>query len=222
MRTFWSCALLWAAGYLTCAPLPKSWQLPKLKLATKAFRRPKTIQISFAEQLQFLYCIKTQLLSGATQIAALEFALSRINETLLTDTRKSMLLQSGVPSAMKRDASKFKFSALGNYAVLMEASAISGASISQALSNLSLTMIRNRTQEQLVAAELASTRATVLVLAGLPIIGASLAMMLGAQSITWLLTTSAGRFCLLAGLVLELLGWQWIQKLLATALQDPA
>lgn len=177
--------------------------------------------MNFDEQLQFIYCIKTQLVSGATQITALQFALSRISEALLPETRKSISLRSEIYAAMKRDAVVFEFRALGDYALLMQASARSGASISQPLSNLASAMIRNRTQEQLLTAELASTKATILVLAGLPIIGSGLAMMLGSQSITWLFTTGLGRGCLLAGLALELLGWLWVQRLLGTALRDP-
>lgn len=185
------------------------------------FHRHKKIQITFAEKLQFIYCIKIQLLSGATQIAALQFALSRINEALLAETRKSILLRSEIYTAMKRDAVVFEFQALADFALLMQASARSGASISQPLSNLAATMIRNRTQEQLLTTELASTKATVLVLAGLPIIGSGLAMMLDSQSINWLFTTGLGRGALFAGLALELLGWSWVQRLLATALRDP-
>ena len=191
-----------------------------MQFATIKIRRRTKVHFSFEEQLQFLYCIKTQLLSGSTQIAALQFALSRIDKTLLSETRRSISLQSGIYPAMQRDAVEFKFRALGDYALLMHASKVSGSSISQPLSNLTSTMIRNRTQVQLVAAELASTKATVMLLAGLPIIGAGLAMMLGAQSVTWLLTTGAGRGCLLSGLGMELLGWIWVQRLLATAMQD--
>jgi Flp pilus assembly protein TadB len=122
---------------------------------------------------------------------------------------------------MKNDAVEFEFRALADYALLMQASARSGASISQPLSNLASTMIRNRTQEQLLTTELASTKATILVLAGLPIIGSGLAMMLGSQSINWLFTTGVGRSFLLIGIALELLGWAWVQRLLATALRDP-
>jgi len=177
--------------------------------------------MNFDEKLQFIYCIKIQLLAGSTQIAALQFALSRINDSFLPETRKSILLRSEIFTAMKNDAVEFEFRALADYALLMQASANSGASISQPLSNLASTMIRNRTQEQLLATELASTKATILVLAGLPIIGSGLAMMLGSQSINWLFTTGVGRGCLLIGIALELLGWTWVQRLLATALRDP-
>jgi len=221
MKTFWVATCVWLACYLAMAPLPGAFELPKYKFVTAKFRQRKKMQMNFDEKLQFIYCIKIQLLAGSTQIAALQFALSRINNSFLPETRKSISLRSEIFTAMKNDAVEFEFRALADYALLMQASANSGASISQPLSNLASTMIRNRTQEQLLTTELASTKATILVLAGLPIIGSGLAMMLGSQSINWLFTTGVGRGCLLIGIALELLGWAWVQRLLAIALRDP-
>ncbi len=222
MKTFWIATCAWLACYLAMAPLPNVFVVPNFKVAMTKFRRHKKIQMTFDEKLQFINCIKIQLLSGSTQIAALQFALSRINQALLPETRKSFSFRSDIYAAMKRDADVIEFRALADYALLMQASARSGASISQPLSNLASTMIRNRTQEQLLTTELASTKATVLLLAGLPIIGSGLAMMLGSQSINWLFTTGLGRGALFTGLALELLGWVWVQRLLANALRDPS
>jgi Flp pilus assembly protein TadB len=222
MRTLWITCLVWFTGYLAISPLPAPKKLLKFRFAPYRFQRNTQVQIKFEEQLQFLYCLRTQLLSGATQNAALQFALSRIDETLLTETRKCLSLQSGIYDAMKQDSMTFEFRTFGDYALLMQAGAVSGASILQPLSSLISALVRNRTQEQLITTELASTKATVLVLAGLPIIGACLAMMLGSHSLEWLLTTGAGHVCLLIGFVLELLGWLWIQRLITTAVRDPA
>jgi Flp pilus assembly protein TadB len=222
MKTFLVATCVWLACYLAMAPLPGAFELPKFKLVKTKFRKRKKMQMNFDEKLQFIYCIKIQLLAGSTQIAALQFALSRINDSFLPETRKSISLRSEIFTAMKNDAVEFEFWALADYALLMQASARSGASISQPLSNLASTMIRNRTQEQLLTTELASTKATVLLLAGLPIIGSGLAMMLGSQSINWLITTGLGRGALFTGLALELLGWVWVQRLLANALRDPS
>jgi Flp pilus assembly protein TadB len=45
-------------------------------------------------------------------------------------------------------------------------------------------------------------------------------LILGADSISWLLGTGAGRACLILGLGLELVGWLWIRRLLSSALAD--
>jgi tight adherence protein B len=77
-----------------------------------------------------------------------------------------------------------------------------------------------RNQEQMIATELASTKATVFVLAGLPLMGAGMGLILGSDSIAWLLGSSAGRVCLVLGLGLELMGWLWIKRLLNCASAD--
>ena len=55
---------------------------------------------------------------------------------------------------------------------------------------------------------------------GLPIMGAGMGLMLGSDSISWLLGSTAGRVCLALGIALELLGWLWIKRLLNRALAD--
>jgi tight adherence protein B len=80
--------------------------------------------------------------------------------------------------------------------------------------------MNRRALEQLISTELASTKATVVVLAGLPIMGLGMGLILGADSISWLLGTVAGRVCLLLGIGLEVVGWRWIKRLLNRALAD--
>jgi tight adherence protein B len=81
-------------------------------------------------------------------------------------------------------------------------------------------MINRRKQEQLISTELASTKATVFVLAGLPVMGAGMGLILGTDSISWLLSSTVGRTCLVFGVILEVAGWLWIKRLLNGALVD--
>jgi tight adherence protein B len=60
----------------------------------------------------------------------------------------------------------------------------------------------------------------VFVLAGLPIMGAGMGLLLGSDAISWLLGSTAGRLCLVLGIGLELVGWLWIKRLLNRALAD--
>ena len=52
--------------------------------------------------------------------------------------------------------------------------------------------------------------------------GAGMGLMLGSDSISWLLGSPAGRVCLVLGIGLELVGWFWIKRLLNRALADVA
>ena len=72
--------------------------------------------------------------------------------------------------------------------------------------------------KQEIKSELASTKATVVVLAGLPVIGIFLSSLLGANSLNWLFTTSGGRACLFLGALLNLLGIIWIKKIINRSL----
>ena len=90
------------------------------------------------------------------------------------------------------------------------------------MTQIAQTLINRRRQEQLISTELASTKATVVVLAGLPIMGLGMGLLLGADSISWLLGSTTGRVCLFFGLGLELVGWLWIKRLLNRALADVA
>lgn len=72
--------------------------------------------------------------------------------------------------------------------------------------------------KQEIKSELASAKATVVVLAGLPVIGIFLSSLLGANSLNWLFTTSGGRACLFLGALLNLLGIIWIKKIINRSL----
>ncbi len=72
--------------------------------------------------------------------------------------------------------------------------------------------------KQEIESELATTKATVLVLATLPLLGIFLSLLLGANSINWLLNSTLGRVSLGLGILLNLLGWLWVQRIVAKAL----
>ncbi|GAA3730817.1 type II secretion system F family protein [Salinactinospora qingdaonensis] len=67
-------------------------------------------------------------------------------------------------------------------------------------------------------AQLAGPRTTALLLAGLPLVGLAMAAAMGASPVVFLLTTPVGLGCLTAGIVLELLGFWWVQRLVRRTL----
>ena len=72
--------------------------------------------------------------------------------------------------------------------------------------------------KQEIESELASTKATVYVLACLPVFGLILGNLLNGDSIGWLIGTSIGRVCLISAIGLNLLGILWIKKLIKKSL----
>ena len=63
--------------------------------------------------------------------------------------------------------------------------------------------------------QLAGPRATARMLAVLPLVGVGLGVMLGADPISWLLTTMPGQLCLGVGVLLTVLGTWWTGRIAA-------
>ena len=210
------------AAVMMVRPLPRlQWvsriQIPKLSLKQKVKNN-----LSFEEQLQFVFNLKSQLNAGINPLDALRFAISRAPESAFKNTRQALTSQTNVYSALHDDSKVYKVASLASCANLLELSSQSGSSINEALTQVADKLMTRRNQEQLIATELASTKATVFVLAGLPIMGAGMGLMLGSDSISWLLGSPAGRVCLALGIGLELVGCFWIKRLLNRALADVA
>lgn len=220
MKPFIAIGLISVAAAMSVRPLPKlrltkKTHTPKLSLKQRVSRK-----ISFEDELQFMFNLKSQLHTGVNQADALEFAVSRTPEFALTSTRQALASQTNVYSALYADSLIHNTPSLARCANLLDLSSQSGSSVTEALTQVADKLINRRHQEQLIATELASTKATVFVLAGLPIMGAGMGLMLGADSIFWLFGTNSGRVCLVLGLGLELAGWLWLRRLLNRALAD--
>jgi tight adherence protein B len=220
MQLIIATALISIAAVMMVRPLPRlEWvsriQIPKLSLKQKVKNN-----LSFEEQLQFVFNLKSQLNAGINPLDVLRFAISRAPEFAFKNTRQALTSQTNMYSALHDDSKVYEVASLASCANLLELSSQSGSSINEALTHVADKLMMRRNQEQLIATELASTKATVFVLAGLPIIGAGMGLMLGSDSISWLLGSTAGRVCLALGIALELLGWLWIKRLLNRALAD--
>ena len=209
-----------ASSYLAVAPLPKSTWIRGPKLVTPFRQKQVNPKLSFDQKLHFIYGVRSQRLAGTTHMAALKFALNRLPAQTFATTRSAIEVQADLSKALISDSLTHDFPAVTEYVVAMEASSASGGSATQSLSELTHAMLKARSFEQQVSAELASTKATVFILAGLPIIGSGLSLLLGSQSLTWLLQSTSGRVCLTLGITLEILGWLWVKRLLARALQE--
>jgi Flp pilus assembly protein TadB len=220
MKLFFVVTFFSLATALSVGPLPKlktmsKFQIPNLRISYKT----KT-KLSFEEELQFIFNLKSQLYAGVNQIDALEFAIQRAPEFLFANTKQAIASQSNVLPALHKDAIDDKFPVLINCANLLEINSKTGGSINGALTKIAQSLINRRKQEQLIATELASTKTTMFVLAGLPIMGATMGLILGTDSIAWLIGSPAGRLCLILGLTLEIAGWLWVKRLLNRALAD--
>ena len=222
MKLFIVTMLISIAAVMMVRPLPRLQWVSQIRIPKLALKQKVKNNLSFGEELQFVFNLKSQLHAGINQMDALKFAISRVPEFAFKNTRQALTSQTNVYSALHDDSKVYKVASLASCANLLELSSQSGSSINEALTQVAEKLMTRRNQEQLIATELASTKATVYVLAGLPIMGAGMGLMLGSDSISWLLGSPAGRVCLVLGIGLELVGWFWIKRLLNRALADVA
>ncbi|WP_443041878.1 type II secretion system F family protein [Streptomyces sp. B21-106] len=92
-----------------------------------------------------------------------------------------------------------------------------GAGLAAGLDRLEAALRAERDQRADLRAQLAGPRATVVMLAGLPVLGLLLGAALGADPLHVLLHTGAGLGCLLVGGVLEGAGAWWALRIVRTA-----
>lgn len=107
--------------------------------------------------------------------------------------------------------------ALRGLAACLAVCAGSGASLARAVDTVAAALREEAEQRLAVETELAGPRATALLLAGLPVAGTAMAAALGAHPLQVLLHTVVGGTCLVVGVVLDLLGLTWTERLVARA-----
>jgi tight adherence protein B len=108
--------------------------------------------------------------------------------------------------------------ALRGLAACLQVCQGSGGSLARATDTVAAGLRADQEQRLAVEAELAGPRATALMLAGLPLAGTLLAAGLGARPLHVLLHTVVGGCCLVLGVLLDLAGLWWTERLVARAL----
>ena len=112
-----------------------------------------------------------------------------------------------------------KHKSLSQLELIIKSSNETGAAITPTINRL-IKQLKNQIDlKQQVSAELASTKATVIILASLPIFGLFLSSLLSGNSINWLFGTPVGRWCLIGGLTLNLFGIVWLNRIIKKSLE---
>jgi tight adherence protein B len=88
-----------------------------------------------------------------------------------------------------------------------------GASLLPALDVVALQLRQREARGRQVRNELAGTRATVMVLAALPLLGIAMSSVAGGDSVAWLAHTTSGHMCLVIGMIFEACGLMWVRAL---------
>ncbi len=102
---------------------------------------------------------------------------------------------------------------LAHLAACWRVGAESGSGLAAAVARLAATARAAEDVRVDLEGQLAGPRATARLLAVLPGVGIAFGMMLGSDPLAWLLTSTPGRLCLLAGLALTAIGTWWTGRI---------
>jgi tight adherence protein B len=159
--------------------------------------------------------IAGELSAGVAPGQALERAAGRWSA--LEPVAAAQRFGGSVPVALRALAVRPGASDLVLVAAAWQLTERSGAGLAEALASVADGLRQQQRTRRVVAAELASARATARLIAGLPVLTLATGSGIGSP-IGFLFGTVAGLLCLLGGLVLGLLGLGWIEHI-AVALE---
>jgi tight adherence protein B len=138
---------------------------------------------------------------------------------VLAEAAATARLGGSVPAALRSatGCTEGAASTLRGLAAAWQVTESAGAPLGAVLDQVERAARRHRQHRRQVASLLAGSRATAVLLAGLPVVGLALGAAMGAQPLTVLLRTPAGQAALLVGVVLELAGLAWTDRIVRSA-----
>lgn len=155
--------------------------------------------------------VASELSAGQPPLAALAHAAEGWDP--LTPVVQAARLGADVPAALRRVATQPGADGLREVAAAWRMAEGTGAGLAQALGRVAEGTRHRESADRVVAAELASARATARLLAALPVLVLVLGSGLGGDPWRFLLASPAGLVCLGVGLSLTLTGLFWIERI---------
>jgi len=152
-----------------------------------------------------------ELQSGQPPAAAMETVALEWPE--LAVARDAARLGGDVPAALRALSRQPGAEPLGRVAAGWQVAMRSGAGLAEVLDRLSTVLRADDQVRREVEANLASPRATAVMLAVLPVFGLGLGTAIGADPARVLLGTLLGAWCLAIGCLLAALGLFWVERI---------
>ncbi len=165
-----------------------------------------------ADAVAAMSAFGAELRAGTPPRRALELAIDPF-DALCPRARLALGRHDDLPAALRADARESGTAAWASLAAVWELADVRGVSLAVVADHIVEAGQQAAAAQRLLDAELAESRATVRVLAMLPVIGMALGILLGANPLAWLLFTGPGRVVLVVAAVLEALGWFWVRAL---------
>lgn len=211
--------LMAAAVYLAWGPLPVlrlPASLRNLK-ATAAHRARSLRRSEVPSPMPFLWMLHSEVLAGSLIDAALLRACEVMPQMSLVNTHAALARHDDVAVALEADSVHAGLEVLADVALIYRICARTGAPITESLMRIICTVRNAQMRKRTMAQETASTKATVVVLAALPILGVMMGFGLGMNPLTWFVHSALGALCFVCGISLEILGWLWVRLLMRRA-----
>jgi len=211
--------LIGTAVYLAWGPLPVvRWPAHILQLRTTVKYRLRSWRKSQAPSpVPFLWTLHSEVMAGSLMDVALLRACAVMPPRSLANTHAALVGRKDVALALEADSKDARLEILADVAMVYRICARTGAPITESLMRIISSVRNEQMRQRTMAQETASTNATVVVLAALPLLGVLMGLGLGMNPLAWLLHSFLGFLCLVAGLTLEILGWLWVRLLMRRA-----
>ena len=211
-------------GVVLAVVAPRAWLAPGLVGLTVAWagwrlwrRRSDGRQAEQAAESLAQVCdlVAAELAAGVPPQTALDEAAAAW--AVVAPVAEAARLGGDVPAALREAADMPGAGGLRLLAGAWAVSQRSGAGLSGATARVAAAIRREQATRRLVAAELASARATARLVAGLPLLALLMGSGAGGDPWAFLLETPGGWACLTAGSAAGLAGLWWIEQIARTA-----
>ena len=181
------------------------------RLLLRRRRRRQDTAEGQARVLAFCQLLGSELAAGQPPGLALERGAEEWPE--LAPVSTAFALGADVPEALRAAAAEQGQADLGLVAAAWQVAHGSGGGLSVAMTRVAAGLRASQATRRVVAAELASARATARLMAGLPFFALVLGRGIGADPLRFLLGTWPGVSCLAGGLALGFAGIAWIEAI---------
>jgi tight adherence protein B len=167
--------------------------------------------------LEYVDALAAEISSGQPPVFALDRAAQACGDPDLLRLAQAAVLGADVYAGLRLLATRPGWQALGQVAVCWRVSLGAGSGLADALRRTAVLMRADDDIAREVSAALAAPRATVRMLAALPLVGIAMGGLLGAQPWSVLLGTPYGLASLVVGLLLDAAGVWWVERLARAA-----
>jgi tight adherence protein B len=167
--------------------------------------------------LAYVDALSAEISSGQPPVFALDRAAQACGDSDLLRLARAAVLGADVSAGLRLLATRPGWQALDHVAVCWRVSLGAGSGLAEALRRTAALMRADDDIAREVSAALAAPRATVRMLAALPLVGIAMGGLLGAQPWSVLLGTPYGLACLVVGLLLDAAGVWWVERLARAA-----